>query len=69
MGKKSGYMPETPVFLGTTNVNQARRQRGWRVGIFIGFFTIDLLFASVRTLGKNIALNNQGGSLFEWCLG
>jgi len=45
MGKKSGYMPETPVFLGTTNVNQARKQRGWRLAIFITFFSIDILFA------------------------
>jgi hypothetical protein len=48
MGKKSGYMPETPVFLGTTNVNQARKQRGWRLAIFITFFSIDILFALVR---------------------
>lgn len=48
MGKKSGYMPETPVFLGTTNVNEARNQRGWRLAIFITFFSIDILFSLVR---------------------
>ena len=52
MGKKSGYMP---VFLGTTNVNQARKQRGWRLAIFITFFSIDILFSLVRLKLSNKA--------------
>lgn len=48
MGKKSGYNPETPVFLGTTNVNLARSQRAWRLALFIIFFCIDILSALVR---------------------
>ncbi|XP_024363403.1 ABC transporter B family member 25 isoform X2 [Physcomitrium patens] len=43
MGKKSGYNPETPVFLGTTNVNLARKQRAWRLALFIVTFCIDIV--------------------------
>ncbi|CAK9204177.1 unnamed protein product [Sphagnum jensenii] len=46
-GKKSGYLPETPVFLGTTNVNRARQERQGRITLLIVFFSIDLLFASL----------------------
>lgn len=49
-GKKSGYLPETPVFLGTTNVNRARHERQGCITLLIVFFSIDLLFASVRVV-------------------
>ncbi|CAM6042906.1 unnamed protein product [Sphagnum compactum] len=45
MGKRNGYLPETPVFNGTTNVRVASRQRRWRLAIFISVFCVDLLFA------------------------
>ncbi len=47
MGKRNGYLPETPVFKGTTNVSLALRQRKWRLAIFVAVCCLDLLFATV----------------------
>jgi hypothetical protein len=47
MGKRNGYLPETPVFKGTTNVSLALRQRKWRLAIFVAVCCVDLLFATV----------------------
>lgn len=53
MGKRNGYLPETPVFNGTTNVRVARRQRRLRLAIFISVFCVDLLFALVILCAKS----------------
>jgi len=64
MGKKSGYNPETPVFLGTTNVNLARKQRAWRLALFIIFFCIDIL--SALTLFTTVHLWSEKGNFSLW---
>ncbi|KAL3686419.1 hypothetical protein R1sor_008993 [Riccia sorocarpa] len=46
MGKKTGYLPETVVYQGTTNVNEAKSLWGWRFGALIALFVIDIFCAS-----------------------
>lgn len=47
MEKRTGYNPEAPVFLGRTNVNLARTQRGCNFALFITVFGIDIVSALV----------------------
>ncbi|BFI16174.1 protein MpABC65 [Marchantia polymorpha subsp. ruderalis] len=46
MGKKTGYLPENVVYLGTTNMNEAQSLWRWRVGALTALFIIDLSCAS-----------------------
>lgn len=52
MGKRSGYLPETQIYLGTTNVDDARSLWWWRVSelgllYFIDIFCATASFVSV----------------------
>ncbi|KAL2623801.1 hypothetical protein R1flu_008046 [Riccia fluitans] len=46
MGMKTGYLPETVVYQGTTNVNEAKSLWHWRVGTLTALFIIDISCAS-----------------------
>ncbi|CAM6128591.1 unnamed protein product [Calypogeia fissa] len=43
MGKKTGYLPETQIYLGTTNVNEARKLWQYRLCVLCLLFSVDIL--------------------------
>ncbi|CAK9235108.1 unnamed protein product [Sphagnum troendelagicum] len=63
MGKRNGYLPETPVFKGTTNVSLALRQRKWRLAIFVSVCCLDLLFATLLYITVHLSNKKDPFSL------
>lgn len=64
MGKKGGKLVETPVYLGTTDVEKAYSQRGRRIATLVAVFALDLLCCSALYITLHIW--NAGSGSIPW---